>query len=93
MRQYQIQYLSKSNSYQAHLIELGEAGTTFIVESTDPSTEPHYEGYADESSATFRAAELTRLAPYLTPHRVFQIQKDADGDWVTTWEWLPLVWL
>jgi len=83
MPQPKFQYLSASNTYQARLIALGNAGLPWIVECTDDGAEPEYEGFADEASAQNRAAELRRTTGWT--HDVFRLERDADGDWFTTY--------
>ncbi len=66
MPQPKYQYLSASNTYQARLIALGNAGLPWIVECTDDGAEPEYEGFADEMNDTgHEFASLEDAADFL----------------------------
>lgn len=85
-RKTKMQYLEKSNRYQNALINLGNAGLTYIVECTAESQEPGYEGFATEAEAMNRATALQSETGYT--HGVFRIQQDGDGDWTTDYKHL-----
>lgn len=77
-------YLNTANPFQRRLIILAGDGRPFIVECTDESMEPHYEGHADVETAHARAAHLTSSTGF--SHGTFKIEVDGDGDFWTDYK-------
>lgn len=78
------QYLDTSNSYQQHLCRLADDGLFYVVECTDESCEPGYEGFRTEREAVERAQSLETSTGY--SHDVIKIQVDEDGDFWTDYK-------